>query len=707
MSFLAPWFLLGGLAIAGPILFHLIRRVVRDRIPFSSILFLRPTPPKISRRRRIEHWLLLMLRCLAVLLLAAAFARPFFSNNAALPLVADDGRQLLLLIDTSASMQREGLWQKARAAADKHLDEVSPSHQVALIAFDREARTLVSFSEWNSWSLDQRVALTRERLASISPGWKGTQLGPALTSAAELFRIEALAGNAPVRRELMVISDLQEGAKLDGLQGYEWPSGLRVVVELVTARPGGNSGLALALDPRRTDNVPVAVRVINSRDSGREQFRLNWKTAAGSSAEPAEAYVPPGQMRVVNAPALPDGTKSVQIELSGDTDAFDNTAYLLVPEAERLTVAWLGLDAANDPAKLRYYFERAFPETSRRKVEVIATGNNAALSAEMLEDAAFAIVSRNLGAGETSVVRDWLASGRTALLVLGDEGMRPTLAALGEVPEVRLTEATGRYALLGEIDFNHPIFAPFADPRFSDFTRIHFWKHRRLGLPDGTSARVLAKFDDGSPALVQFNVGSGSLLVLTSGWNPVDSQLALASKFPPLIQTVLAWSSAAAPSRFQFQTGDAISSPVASGDAVEWRKPDGKVRLLSAGTALSETDVPGFYSATFAGKERLFAVNLPMEESRTAPLSIDEFARLGVPLQTGPPPTIAMRQENARHLQRAELESRQKLWRWLIVGALAVIFGEMLLSGWLARRESGKREGGKAETERELREEAA
>jgi len=53
----------------------------------------------------------------------------------------------------------------------------------------------------------------------------------------------------------------------------------------------------------------------------------------------------------------------------------------------------------------------------------------------------------------------------------------------------------------------NPLFAPFADPRFSDFTKIHFWKHRRIdpaGLPE---ARIVAGFDDGSPALLEVKVG--------------------------------------------------------------------------------------------------------------------------------------------------------------------------------------------------------
>jgi hypothetical protein len=96
--------------------------------------------------------------------------------------------------------------------------------------------------------------------------------------------------------------------------------------------------------------------------------------------------------------------------------------------------------------------------------------------------------------------------------------------------------------------------------------------------------------------------------------------------------------------------------------------------------------LPGIYTAADGGKERHFAVNLPPDESRTAPLSPDELARLGVPLQTPAQFSIAKTQAVQRHLQRAELENQQKVWRWLIVGVLAVMLGEIMLSGWLARR---------------------
>src|SRR5215469_8696891 len=230
MSFLTPWFLLGTLAVAGPILFHLIRRSARERMPFSSLMFLRPTPPRTVRSRKLEHLLLLLLRCACLVLIATGFARPFFSKSQPPIESASGGRQIILLLDTSASMRRNGVWEKARSVVDRYLAKISAADQLAVMTFDRRVHTLVSLAEWSSWGVDERASMTQQRLASISPGWMGTDLGLALTGATEQFRNNSSNGAPPKSRALILVSDLQEGARLDGLQGHEWPPGIRVVI---------------------------------------------------------------------------------------------------------------------------------------------------------------------------------------------------------------------------------------------------------------------------------------------------------------------------------------------------------------------------------------------------------------------------------------------------------------------------------------------
>src|SRR3954468_10434518 len=118
MSFLAPMFLVGGLAVGLPILFHLIRRTSKDKIPFSSLMFLVPTPPRVTRRSRLENIWLLILRCLVILLLAAGLADPFMQKPLSENQISGKGARMVVLLDPSEAMRRAGLWQDARAEAE-------------------------------------------------------------------------------------------------------------------------------------------------------------------------------------------------------------------------------------------------------------------------------------------------------------------------------------------------------------------------------------------------------------------------------------------------------------------------------------------------------------------------------------------------------------------------------------------------------------
>jgi len=113
--------------------------------------------------------------------------------------------------------------------------------------------------------------------------------------------------------------------------------------------------------------------------------------------------------------------------------------------------------------------------------------------------------------------------------------------------------------------------------------------------------------------------------------------------------------------------------------------PDGSELNLSPGeTNFTGTVMPGIYGVASPRVKR-FAVNLEAAESRTAPLPVDEFERLGTPLARASA-TVARETARKVQLQTAELEGRQKLWRWFIVATLAVLLMETWLAGRTARR---------------------
>jgi hypothetical protein len=731
VSFLTPIFLLGGLAVALPVLFHLIRRATRQRTPFSSLMFLTPSPPRLAQRSRLEHILLLLLRCAAVCLLALAFARPFFRK--ALPDVSPSAaRRLVVLVDTSASMRRANLWAAAREQVLSVARQAAPADQVAVFTFDRQVNPVVSFQQWTGAGTGQRVALVSGKMAALSPGWSATHLGQALIQAAETLA-DAGGKQAVGPSTIVLISDLQEACRLEPLQGYEWPRNVRVSFQPLKSRPGSNAALQLVSEP--DDTAPQAasairVRVTNAADSRRDQFRVGWAQPDGRSfaGAPAEVYVPPGQSRVVPLslpqtaasqgarrgagilPASPSGGEQAagpardagpnRILLQGDDEDFDNTVYVVPPETQRLSVLYYGSGSEKDPAQPLYFLRRAFQETRRQEVQVVVrqpAGDAArdpavpALSAADLQRPTLLVVTDPLPEALADALRSQAAAGKTVLFVLRSGTPAKTLATVLGLQRLVLQEASLKdYAILGEIEFSHPLFASFADPRFNDFSRIHFWKYRRLDAQTVPSARPLARFDSGDPALVEVPVGRGRVLILTSGWHPEDSQLALSTKFVPLLYAMLEQSGAPAPLPTQYHVGDVIPLPPAGpGDktSVVVRAPDGStIDLPSGETNFSRTLAPGIYTLASAGAPRRFAVNLDAAESRTAPLPADELERFGVPL-AAQDAAVAREARHKVRLQDAELESRQRLWRSCLIGALGVLLVETWVAGKAVRRQ--------------------
>src|SRR5829696_4848377 len=136
MGFLAPLYIAGLLGIALPIIFHLIRRAPQGRLEFSSLMFLAPSPPRLTRRSRLTNILLLILRAAALALLAFAFARPFFYRHEDLNVNQAQGRRIALLVDTSASMQRGDLWEQAKNQIEQAMRDLSATDEVSLFLFD-------------------------------------------------------------------------------------------------------------------------------------------------------------------------------------------------------------------------------------------------------------------------------------------------------------------------------------------------------------------------------------------------------------------------------------------------------------------------------------------------------------------------------------------------------------------------------------------
>lgn len=698
MNFLAPLFLAGALAVALPVVFHLIRRTTRERTVFSSLMFLKATPPRLTRRSRLEHLLLLVLRCAAICLLATGFARPFIKHALPETASAEPPKRIIVLVDTSASMRRANLWALARDKAEVVLQQVKPADRVAFYTFDSQLKPLVTFDEWNAAAADARAALARNRLAEVKPGWAATRLDQAVIRTAELLA-ETDKDDVSGPRQIVLISDFQEGSRFNALQGQEWPKGVELVSERVAAK-SSNAGLQLLADTTESavSVGKVRVRISNESNSKREQFQVGWaKRDGGFVTNATDVYVPAGQSRVVALAGPGKNSGADRIGLRGDDESFDNLVFNLPPKVAPVSVIYLGNDAATDSRAPLYFVGRALSGTPRQPIEVIAKPTASALAANELSEATMFIVCEALSESSASVLREQANQGKTVLLAPTSVEAAAAMGWLFGRNRIAAEEGVPRnYAMLGEIDFRHPLFAPFADVRFSDFTKIHFWKYRRLDIAAIPDVRIVARFDNGDAAIVEVPVGKGRVVIFASGWHPDDSQLALSTKFVPLLCSALELSGGLSAPATQFHVGDIVSLAAAglpARTAATVILPDGTSLQVAAGeTNFTQTTMPGIYQMKAGTVEKRFAVNLDAAESRTTPLPLDELERLGVPAAKSEAAIMATAPNGKPVAPGAEIESRQKLWRWFIVATLGVLLLETVIAGWTARRGPAKAE---------------
>jgi Aerotolerance regulator N-terminal/von Willebrand factor type A domain len=727
MTWLFPLYLLGGAAIIGPILMHLRRRPPQERVEFSSLMFLDAQTPMPVSKRRLENWLLLLLRCLALLLLALMFSRPLWrvENEASL----SQNQATVLLIDRSASMQRGDLWKQAVAAATQRLEKSAITDRFALATMDRETTLLWTFDQ-DKTSANTRLASLKQQLSALKPGWAATDLGKGLADAAGW--LASTQGMSGLKKRIIVITDLQEGVHLEALRGMVWPENIAVEIVRVTAPNSDNFTLSLAANttdslPGQSDAPTTRVRLSNARDSKVTDFKLTWDKVADP---PITGYLPPGASltRSVQVGALakarssddtpdlalaskptvgalakarssddtpdlalaskptvgalakarsPDSTpdlalasKPTSLSISGDAWDFDNRIYIAPAQPKSVKIVFIGDEKTrSEAASPLYYLSRALQPTASLLPELSIVPESAQ---SLPSDAQLVFISgARLSAALAKAVRALAERGGLVVSVVTAEMTSQDLAALTGISGIQsdVSDKSDQYRMLTDVQTTHPLLRPFADERLRDFTKLRFWKHRKLTLPKDSSLEILARFDDGTPAIL----AQGKLILLTSGWHPADSQLALSTKFVPLLY---GWLEAAGFSNEQATSlfiGDVISH-----EATTIKTPDGQT-LTPKPKDIVRAEMPGIYAL---GKDQQIAVNLSPEEGRVTPMDISKLRELGVRVEDDQAPSaVIAKAEDKERLAITEQEAQQRAWIWLLGALLAILAWETWLAG--------------------------
>jgi hypothetical protein len=685
MSFLAPLFLVASAAIGIPIFVHLIQRERKRVIQFPSLMFVQRIPYQSVRRRRIRHWALLVMRCAALLMIVAAFARPFLKQEAAAAAAIGGTREIVVLLDHSASMGYGDHWDRAKDAARSAIRSLGTNDKATLVLFSRNAEERM------------RATTDKSRLEATVNAAKvdadSTRYGPALKLAESI-----LSRSSARKREAVIISDFQR-AGWTGSEDVHFPEGY-VVSAVSVATPDANnisvpsvtfaraafSGqerVTVSAGVANKGNAPIADVPVTLEMEGHQVQTQHVKVGANAAASVTFTQF------TLDRPIV-RGT----VRAGTDPLPADNVFHFTVSPTAPVSI--LVIDSGTR-AESSLYLSKALAistapafETDVMPVTRVTPNNFEKRSVIILNDVAFPPAAAN-GALKKFVERGGgllIAAGEHTTWPQGETELMP--GTLGSTVD----RTAGRGATLGFLDHSHFVFEVFKAPRSGDFSAAQIYRYRTITPmqtppPGGQADRVLARFDDGAVAAAERKVGQGRVIVWASALDDSYSDLPRRPVYLPLVHQLVKYLAQFEPTRSWQTVGQVVDVASLTKARANWVvvTPSGK-RVAQNGPL--ELDEQGVYDVRPSGgavegtQAQAIAVNIDPAEADLTPLDPGEL----VAAVTGhAAPTAAPTPVENTAFDVKEAEKLQGMWWYLLLAGLLLLAAETVVSNRLSQGE--------------------
>jgi hypothetical protein len=692
MNFLTPLFLAGSAALAIPVLIHLINREKKVVVQFPSLMFLHKIPYKSVRRQKIRHLLLLILRCLALALFVAAFARPWFDRSKAIGAGSTSARAVVIVIDRSYSMGYGNRWETALDKAREVIRAINPQDRATIVTFANEPSAA---TEPTADRTRLENALKTAKLSS-----EGTRFAPAIKLATEI----AAGSNLP-KKDVVLISDFQKAgwAKREELA---MPPDVTLRTIDVSTGEASDAGVIGVTTERTRDSVrehvTVTARIANVSTKPRtidatlelggrtlESKRVTLPAKGAQAVRFASTIVPPSATRGI-------------VRITEDSLTADDSFSFTVAPDEAVSVLIIEPSSARPNQSL--YLKTALSIGDKPRFIVDTRTPEGVRSAD-LEGRSLIVLNEAAPPGGAigARLREAVQSGAGLFVVPGEQeinrwpaewrAMLP--ATIGNV--VDHTRDAG--STIGAVDYTNPIFDIFSAPRSGDFAAARVFRYRAL-RPAGDSG-VIAKFDDGAPAMVLGRAGSGRVVLWATSIDANWTDLPMQTVFVPFAHQLGKGVGRFSDSRPWFTAGDVLdlsrhaeltspligSGPKTEGDSIRLilEAPSGeKTRLSVMGTNhLATLRERGLYELRRendpVGGGRPIAVNVDAAEADLAHLDPQELVAAATAT------TTKAVQADAAPAAPEQQEARQTVWWYLLLGALFLLAVETVLSNRLSR----------------------
>jgi hypothetical protein len=662
MSFLAPAFIAGLLAIAIPLWLHRLSAENPNRRPFSSVMFLEAGEPQRVLAKQVQYLVLLAARIGIIALLVLAFLQPAIWRNPAAGAIGEQ-RLHVIVVDTSASMAAGDRWDDAIDTTVDLIDSVPVSDPVQVIAAGRVLEIVTGST------LDKNVA--RQRVLSLEPGIFHVDFGQ-LTRAldgvlrtAELptilhfvtdaqssalpTRFSDLAPTEPVEIEVHAVSGVEPNWSVTNLFGSALTGELAATVASHAAASAGKT-LALELDGVRVDEQRVML-------------------------EPGEQVV------VEFAPlTLQPGANRVQVVMTPrDGLAGDDVRMLALNRPVPHPVLVVSGDLTGT-ADTRFLTD-AMSVLQGLALDPTTVGSSE-LGEQDFDDYEFVVIADAavLDSDDAERLGAYVESGGGLLLALGARSLSLTEVPVtghrfaAETPSLTVSAADA--VTIGSIANGHPALQGVDMLRAVRFLRY-------AAVEEAEDDEVLVRLETGNPLLMERSLGNGRLLLFTSSLDRQWNDLPKEPVFVPFVAGIADHLLGGAGFTNEAALGSTLALQAMGMSGGQIFAPDGSsaLGLGAAGTDVL-LDQVGFYELVGGGRTELVAVNFDVRESVLDSAAEDTLLRwqdLGRAAADLAPEAGSVVQE----------EIQVPLGYWLLLLVLVAAIVESALGNWHLRVRRG------------------
>ena len=323
MSFTEWIFLLGGLAVVGPVIAHLLAKPRYRRLPFTMLRFLRTGQVESQSRRKLRDLLILLLRCAIIVLIAMLFARPLLHIR----LKPSESRSVHCLgLDNSMSMAySNGSGSYFDKLVDSAVDYIRSAQDDALFNI-----CALASGDWMQ-GLGKEQALGEVKALKIEPG--SANVTDFLSGLSRAGRVEHSGDEVSV----LVLSDFTPNTLRQFINVVEPAAINRIDYEpIVSSKPVNNAAIADAHVVGLADGkLTINAFVVNYGQV--RQNRLLIARAGANRSAPIDINLSANQRNIyqvqldVGAAGRQPSFLPVELSLSdGDGLSVDDIFYLAV-----------------------------------------------------------------------------------------------------------------------------------------------------------------------------------------------------------------------------------------------------------------------------------------------------------------------------------------------------------------------------------------